>query len=222
MWRRRLGRRDTLARRQLEDLERGVVDLRRLRLRSFEVEAVELVGDLDHASRVDHEVGTVEDAALQQAVVESVVGELVVRRAADHCARMASTLASVIAPPRAHGARTSSSARDHRLVVGEQLDLRLVCGEPTPMPPRRRRWRRSSPRRRAAKSMRWRPTLPIPITPMRRPASPPLGPAERRAPRASSIHAEGGEHAGVAGSAAASLRPVTYSHVSATMSMSAT
>ena len=56
----------------------GVEDPGRAQLGPLEVEALDLVGHLDHAARVDHVVGRVEDAALGEQLLDAGVGELVV------------------------------------------------------------------------------------------------------------------------------------------------
>src|SRR5215470_2253973 len=76
--------RHALLLREREYLLRGVEDLLGPGLGPLEAEAVELVGDLDHASRVDQVVGRVDDAMLLEQLLHAWVGELVVRSAADH------------------------------------------------------------------------------------------------------------------------------------------
>ncbi len=66
-----------------EDLPGRAVDLGGPALGPLEVEPGQLVGDLDHASRVDHVVGGVEDAPVGQQFLDAGVGQLVVGPAAD-------------------------------------------------------------------------------------------------------------------------------------------
>src|SRR6266700_5559569 len=61
----------------------GAEDLLGLRPRPLEVEAFKLVGDLDHAARVDDVVGRVPDAVIGEQLVDAGVGKLVVGAAAD-------------------------------------------------------------------------------------------------------------------------------------------
>src|SRR6266581_3888770 len=58
-------------------------DLLGLRPRPLEIEALEFVGDLDHAARVDDVVGRVQYAVILEQLVHARVSELVVGAAAD-------------------------------------------------------------------------------------------------------------------------------------------
>src|SRR4051794_13629053 len=69
---------------EAQDLPGGVEDLGGPQLGALEVEALDLVGHLDHAAGVDHVVGRVEDAAFLEELLDARVGELVVGTAGDH------------------------------------------------------------------------------------------------------------------------------------------
>src|SRR3954465_4312598 len=76
-------RRHTVALGEFEDVPRGIENFGRSGLGPLEVEASDLIGDLDDSTGVHHIVGGVEDPALVEQLLHAGMFQLVVRTAAD-------------------------------------------------------------------------------------------------------------------------------------------
>ena len=103
----------------------------------LEVEAVQLVGDLDHPAGVHAVVRRVEDAALGQQLLDAGVGELVVGAAADQPApqQRPRPRRSSAAAERARRVDVQVGAHQ-RLGVGDHLDRRVRRPDGRRPPPR--------------------------------------------------------------------------------------
>src|SRR5690606_32086596 len=68
---------------EVEDVRRGLEDAGRSQLRPGEVEALDLIRDLNEPTGVHAVIGRIEDASVRQQLLRAGVRQLVVRPAAD-------------------------------------------------------------------------------------------------------------------------------------------
>ena len=188
-----------------------------LRLGPVEVEAVQLVGDLDHPAGVHHVVGRVEDPAVGEVLLDARVGELVVGRAADDLARQRRHGGVVQrAAERAGGVDVEVAARISASVSATAVDLGCCARTGSTASSRTSVTTTSAPSSSRCPT-RWRPTLPTPAMPTRRPRSVGLPHTVLGGGPHALEDAEGGQHRGVARAAVArgaaggpaALRPTT-------------
>src|SRR5439155_4790953 len=124
------GGRDPFGVGQGEDLPGGVVDPGGAGLGAGGVEALDLVGDLDHAAGVDHVIRGVQDSALCQHLLDARVGELVVGAAGDHLGPDQG-YGVVVEGAAERGRRVHVDVRgDQRALVGGDVDLRVRGTDP--------------------------------------------------------------------------------------------
>ena len=150
-----------------EDPRDGLSDPERQLDGAFLGVALELHEHMDQAAGVGDEVRRVEDPALGEDPGERIVGELVVGRPADDlAAQLTRRWSASIAPPSAHGASTSHSARvaspGSTPGRAEHARRARACPDRCRSPAARSRRRRGAARAAA-------PTWPSPTTQTRAP-----------------------------------------------------